>query len=107
MLDLITKTIAADDLDKEVNSLFQGIGGTEASLESVVNYINTVIRVATSLAGIIALFMVFYSTILYVTNYGDDAKIETAKKTLLWSIIGLLFIAATKFIVYILEDAIN
>jgi len=108
MFNLITKTFAQNDqIDQDANSIFHNIGGTEADLDSVVSYIDTIINVAIDFAGIVALVMVFYATILYVTSYGDDSKIETAKKTLLWSIIGLLFVAFAKLIVYIFSDLIN
>ncbi len=106
MLNQITKTFA-QDIDQDVTSLLHDVGGTEAELTTIMDYINTVIAVAVNLAGIVALLMVFYATILYVTSYGDDTKIETAKKTLHWSIIGLVFVAFAKLMVYIFRDSIN
>ncbi len=108
MINFITKISAQDsDIDQDVNSLFHNIGGPDADLNTVVNYVDTIITVAINLAGIVALLMIFYATIIYVTSYGDDSKIETAKKTLLWSIIGLVFVAVARILVYILKDTIN
>ena len=108
MLNKFLKVFAqGDEIDQNTSQLFHNIGGTGADFNTVMAYIDTIIRVAINLAGIIALVMVFYATILYVTSYGDDTKIETAKKTLLWSIIGLVFIAFARLLVYIFGDVIN
>jgi hypothetical protein len=40
--------------------------------------------------GIIAVFMIVYSGVQYIVSAGDRTKIETAKKTLLYSVVGLL-----------------
>ncbi len=76
------------------------IGGTEAKIQDVLDFITkTLIPIALDLAIIIGTLMIFYSAFLYVTSFGEENKAETAKKTLLWSIIGTIVVALAKVIV--------
>jgi hypothetical protein len=40
-------------------------------------------------AGPIAVFMIALSGVNYITSHGDQNKMEEAKKTLMWAVIGL------------------
>ena len=54
---------------------------------------------AISVAGIVALAVFLWGCFLYVTSFGDDTKAETAKKTILWSVVGLGIIGLADLIV--------
>lgn len=71
----------------------------EADLNTVMQAVYSVILFALQIAGTVALAMIFYACILYVLSIGDDAKVETAKKTIYWALIGLAFITFSFFIV--------
>lgn len=73
----------------------ENFNGTDPSkgLGSVRCFIFEITKIALTYAGIIAVIILLWGAFLYVTSYGDDAKIETAKKTVLWSIIGLVVLA--------------
>lgn len=43
-------------------------------------------------AGPIAILMLAYGGLRYVTSHGDQTQMEEAKKTIMWSVIGLLVI---------------
>lgn len=77
--------------------------GTKADLSSVMDTINIVIKLALALAGIIGVIMIMYASVLYVLSFGDEGKAETAKKTLLWSIVGLAFVGFAELIVYLVD----
>lgn len=79
------------------------IGGPDASIESVMNLINRVIVIALNVAIVVGVIMILYSAFLYVSSFGEESKAETAKKTLLWSIIG----TAVVFLARILVNTIN
>jgi len=98
-MNQLIENIVAQDADTDVGNLLK-TGGTNADFGTVISYVRDVISLLINFAGIIALIMIFYATIIYVTSYGDDAKIETAKKTLLWSIIGVIIVALAWIIVY-------
>ena len=54
------------------------------------------IRLAALYAELIAFFYILYASFIYMTSYGDESKAETAKKTLIWALVGLaVIISAT------------
>jgi len=97
-----TPATSTTPLNDSVKNIFSGYGGADANLNAVMEIINKSINILIDFSGIVALIMVFYATIIYVTSYGDDAKIETAKKTLTWAIIGLVVVAFSKLILYLI-----
>jgi len=68
------------------------------SLGDVASAIISITNWAASLAGVLALIMILYSAFTYVTSYGDESRAETAKKTLLWSIVGMALVIFSKII---------
>lgn len=91
----IERVLAADPDVK----IPDNIGGTEANLETVMNLIVKVIDIALNVAVVVGVIMILYSAFLYVSSFGEESKAETAKKTLLWSIIGTLVVALARFLV--------
>lgn len=82
-----------------------GIGGAVKNLEAVGNVTGTVktelpvligkiINTALGLMGIIFVIMVVYAGVLYMTDMGEGKKVDTAKKLLKTSIIGIILIVA-------------
>lgn len=69
---------------------------TDADLAYVVNYLNAIIKIALDIAVVVGCIMIFWSAFLYVTSFGDESKAETAKKTLLWSIVGTIVVALAR-----------
>lgn len=94
---IIIKSYAAD-------LKFPQMGGTEANISSIMGLItDTVIPLALDVAIIVGVLMIFYSAFLYVSSFGEEAKAETAKKTLLWSVIGTIIVFLAKVIVDIVD----
>ncbi len=54
------------------------------------NYIKNVLNVLFIAIGVIAVFMIIYSGIIYMTAAGDPGKIATAKKSIMYAIVGLV-----------------
>ena len=75
------------------------IVGTEANIETVMNLINRAIGIALNIAVVVGVIMILYSAFLYVSSFGEESKAETAKKTLLWSIIGTVVVALARILV--------
>jgi hypothetical protein len=57
--------------------------------------------------GGIAMIFVIYGGVLYITSAGDPTKLEKAKKTLMWAIIGIILIALSYGIVVSLNQVIK
>jgi len=108
---LLTKIIkATGEAEEKINvdvSLPKIINGEKANLSDILDLITKVTRIALDFAIIVSVFMIFYSAFLYATAYGDESKAETAKKTLLWSAIGLIFVVAASFIVNYLKNSLQ
>lgn len=73
--------------------------GQQDPRETIAN----VIRIALSFLGIVAVLIVLWGGILWMTAAGDDGKVEVAKKVLFSGLIGLIIIlsafAITQFVV--------
>jgi hypothetical protein len=66
--------------------------GEVASLYCLPLIIQNAVNVALFFSGFVALFLIIYAGILFITSGGDKAKIEQARKTITYTIIGLIII---------------
>lgn len=60
--------------------------------------IGMVINVLSVIVGLVAVIMIIYSGFRYITSGGDSGKIDTAKNTILYAIVGLVIVASAQFI---------
>lgn len=74
---------------------------------TIVSYILSIIDLLLRFAGILCFVLVLYAAILYTVAYGDEAKAETAKKTMTWAIIGLVVVAISALIVNAIARELN
>ncbi|MFA5024771.1 MAG: hypothetical protein WC523_07540 [Patescibacteria group bacterium] len=73
--------------------------GTKTTIATVLTTINTV---KDMLVGFIyggALLFFLIGVYNYITSYGNDAKAQKAKQTMLWSVIGLVVVIMASFII--------
>ena len=52
--------------------------------------VNRVINTMLFIVGILSVIMIIYSGIRYATAHGDKSQVESAKNTLIYSIVGLV-----------------
>jgi heme/copper-type cytochrome/quinol oxidase subunit 2 len=64
--------------------------GTQRSLPEI---IGNIIQWVLGLIGVVLLIMFIYGGVLYATSAGNEEKIETGKKVMLYAIIGVVIIA--------------
>jgi len=81
--------------------------GADKGLGSIRCFVFEITKLALGFAGILAIIMILWGAFLYVTSYGEDTKIETAKKTVLWSATGLVVLALAYTIVNIFLNEIG
>jgi hypothetical protein len=62
------------------------------------------IKLAALYAQLVAFFYILYASFLYMTSYGDENKAESAKKTLIWALIGLAVIISATTILNIFGE---
>jgi hypothetical protein len=66
-----------------------------------------VIEIVLNLIGYLAVFLIIFGGFQFMTNGGEAAKVEKAKKTILNAVIGLIISIAAIAIVNLIFGAIN
>lgn len=81
---------------------------TEAGGLTMQQVINTVIDTMLFIVGLLAVIMLIYGGIRYVTSHGDKAQVTAAKETIMYAVVGLVVaIAAFAVIHWITNDVFN
>lgn len=80
--------------------------GCNENLEGIICILEGVINIILDLAGIVAFIMILYASIIYLTSYGEESRAELAKKTLIWSVIGVIVIVLSKAILFMIQNLI-
>ena len=70
-------------------------------------FIVAVLRVLTALIGIIAVAAILYGGFLYITSGGDEDKTGTAKKIIMYAVIGLVVIGIAGILVNVVINIIR
>ena len=71
-----------------------GGGGVELS-----RILKAVLSILSIIAGVIAVFMIIISGMKYITSSGDAQAVSSAKRTLIYAIVGLVVVAVSQLIV--------
>jgi len=85
------------------DSCLEGPNHDVATLACIPIVINNVITAALVFSGMVALVLIIYSGTRYITSRGDPTKVEGAKKTLTYAILGLIVIFLSFFIVTLIS----
>lgn len=83
MMDKIMTTLANVDIGGQVSRVEGGNVSLEVSVKNILS-------VVFALVGIIAVIMIVVGGIFYMMSQGDASKIQKAKSTILYGIIGLV-----------------
>lgn len=66
--------------------------------------ISDITNVVAIFAGIAAVVMIMVGGYKFITSTGDSSKVQDAKKTIMWSVVGLVVIVlARSIIIFVLE----
>ena len=110
MLNLIEKVYAAtaDATTKTLDDLHvPGSTVTDKTSLSLGSVTQTVIYVTSwimNLIGYVAAIYFLYGTILYIISFGNDAKAQKAKQTMINALIGLAIAVLARFIIYFVKS---
>lgn len=93
----------------------KGIGGTYSNNTCTVgnsnveptSIVKTVIEIFSWVVGAVAVVMVIFGGFRYVTSGGDNAKVTSAKNTILYALIGLIVVALSQVIVIFVFNKTN
>lgn len=80
-------------------------GGTGA--KPLFNFISKIVNWFLGFVGLLAAIMLIWGGIKYIISLGDEQEAETAKKLILYAIIGLLVIGIAAAVVNFVLFAIN
>jgi hypothetical protein len=104
---LINRVLAATPSDIKLPNTDPNFNWAGVGLDSAVKYVTEFSNVALDIAAIIGIAMILYSSFLYISSFGEEAKSETAKKTMLWAIIGTVVCVAARFIINLLGNLLS
>ena len=83
-----------------------GTSADEAwTLDCIFPVLKSVVDWALIFSGIVALFLIIFSGIRFITSSGDPKNIESAKKTFIYAILGLILVLLSFFIINIISYA--
>ncbi len=60
-----------------------------------------------SVAGSLALLTLIVGGVFYVTSSGNDQRVETAKKMITWTLLGLILILASYSIIIVIDELLT
>ncbi len=83
---------------KGANELGSSCSGK--NLTSSGGLVASVINILSYIAGVIVLFMVIFAGFRYISSAGDANKVNSAKNTLLYAIVGIVIIILAQVIVH-------
>lgn len=82
----------------------QTVGGNTDGLRELASKIVNIFSV---IIGAIAIIMLLYGGLRYITSGGDSGRVGNAKNTLLYAIIGLIIVALAQIIVNVVLGVSN
>ncbi len=82
-----------------------GCGGTDS--ESTINKtIKTALNIISIVVGIMAVFMLIFGGMKFITSQGDSAGVASARNTIIYALVGLVVVLLSQFIVqFVLKKA--
>jgi hypothetical protein len=103
---LVPAAVYADDI---TDGLCQGVNldtsttdcsGSAGDAQTKVNdLLKEVINIFSIIVGIIAVFMIIFGGLKYITSGGDSGNVSGAKNTIIYALVGLVIVALAQFIV--------
>lgn len=83
----------------------QAAAGAPPKIDGITDIFQKIIfDLAPKFAGLVALIMVMVGGYMWMTSEGDAQKLQTAKGTLTWAVLGLVFIATFSYLIYLVMD---
>lgn len=81
-----------------------GLNNDNGDLKSIASKVVTLFSI---IVGIIAVIMIIWGGLRYITSGGDSGKVGNAKSSLIYAIIGLIIVALAQFIVHFVLNTAN
>jgi cytochrome bd-type quinol oxidase subunit 2 len=92
----------------EFNTDGTDCGSVDGSGDKLTGIIKTVINILSVIVGVVAVVMIIFGGLKYITSGGDSSNVSSAKNTIIYAIVGLVIVALAQFIVrFVLDKSIN
>jgi len=86
----------------------EGVGITNPiSSNTIQEFITKILDIVVQVGIPISIFFIIYSGFLFVTAQGNDSKLQTAKDTFLYTVIGVAILLGAQAISKIVESTVN
>ncbi len=110
---LAAGTVSAQIPEESINSACQGIGaggtdpcnGTAAS--GVDRIITTIVDILSWVVGILSVVMVLLAGLNFITANGDSSKIQKARSSLIYALIGVAITVSAQLLVNFVVGKVN
>lgn len=80
----------------------------DAGSDDITKFITLVVNIISIIVGFVAVVMIIWGGMKYVTSGGESGKITSAKNTIMYALIGLVIVALAQFIVrFVLRQTSN
>ena len=97
----------ADRLEFNTTAGTCGVNSADAS-GKLTGIIRNVINILSVIVGVVAVIMIIFGGLKYITSGGDSSNVSSAKNTIIYAIIGLIIVALAQFIVrFVLDKTIT
>lgn len=84
------------------------VSNSFTSLEGILNMVVDLLGIAMGFAAVLAVVMLVYAGVLFITSSGNPDSITKAQKGLVAAIVGLIIVFLTRMILlYILNNFLN
>lgn len=86
----VSLSVYADSRDEAQNGAKLVDSGGGGSNQNLPDIITTIINVMLFIAAALAVIMIIYGGIRYITAHGDEKQVKVAKDTIVYSVAGLI-----------------
>ena len=87
-------------------ALSYSFGNPISEIQTINDLINEIIKFLFNLAIVICPIIIVYAGFLYITAAGNQQKIATAQKTLIWALIGLAVVLLASAVPNIIKNVL-
>ena len=92
--------------DEITDATQRAAAGCDGTTQTLPGTANNVISTAIGIVGLLAVVFIIVGAIQYVTSSGDAAKVNKAKNTILYAVIGLVIALLSYAIVHFVVEKV-
>ncbi len=100
--DLVQNALCSGANNLEIGDSAEGDScrtSDKTSTDGINSTIAQIINIFSTLVGVVAVIMIIWGGLRYITSGGDSGKIGNAKNTIIYALLGLIVVALAQFIV--------